>query len=307
MLTQSQCLPCFMDDISQAAELLIEDASRRSEVLRLCLRQLSLTFDFLQPPSYHITALHRCLKQALGLDIPFCERRKWLNEMGMEVAREIRHEAKQLEDYPRFRHLAVWALAANSLDSRTAGTGYAFDPRKVKDYLSSYLEKGLALDELRLLFQRIPKAERILYLHDNVGELALDAALIEEIRKSSSGPVISALRGGAITSDATYEDGLTVGLQTISDQMIIAGPDTLGISLVEMSPELSAELRRADLVLAKGQANFYVLSEYSDQVKGDIFCLFSTKCDPVATQFGLRGRQLLAVFLPRKGSGNVRN
>jgi hypothetical protein len=138
-----------------------------------------------------------------------------------------------------------------------------------------------------------------------VGELALDAAWIEEIRKRSSGPVISALRAGAITSDATYEDGLAVGLQTISDQMIIAGPDTLGISFLEMSAELSAEFNRADLVVAKGQANFYVLSEHEDQIKGDIFCLFSTKCDPVATQFGLRGRQLLAVFLPRKGSANV--
>jgi len=296
MLTQRQCLPCFIDDISQAAELLCEGMAARQEILALILRHLAEHLDFSQPPSYHITELHRLLKRRLGLEVPFCERRKRLNEIGMEMARELRSQGDQLEGFSRFRHFAAWALAGNALDSRSAGAGYAFRAETAKEYLSCYLGKGLARDELLLLYEQIHGAERILYLHDNVGELALDGALIEEIR-GSSGPVVSALRGGAITSDATYEDGLAVGLHRISDQMILSGPDTLGISFREMSSELAEELEKATLILAKGQANYYVLSEYRNQIKGKVFCLFSTKCEPVASRFGLRGKQLLAVFL----------
>ena len=299
MLTQRQCLPCFVDDISQAAELLCQDEARRESVLRLCLRRLSESLDFSQPPSYHITDLHRTLKRALGLRVPFCEQRKRLNEIGMEIAAELREAGSRLQGFPRFRHFASWALAANALDSRSAGTGYSFRPAAAKEYLSSYLAKGLGVDQLEALFERVSGEERILYLHDNVGEIALDAAFIEELKRSS-GQVISALRGGAITSDATMEDGLAVGLQGISDRLILAGPDTLGISFREISPELTEELERASLVLAKGQANYYVLSEYRRQIRGEVFCLFSTKCDPVAHHFGLRGKQLLAVFLSRE-------
>jgi uncharacterized protein with ATP-grasp and redox domains len=129
----------------------------------------------------------------------------------------------------------------------------------------------------------------------------LDAAFIEEIKRSS-GAVVSALRGGAITSDATYEDGLAIGLYKICDRMILAGPDTLGISFREMSAELTEELKRATLVLAKGQANYYVLSEHRDQIKGEVFSLLTSKCDPVAGQFGLQGKQPLAVFLTKRAS-----
>lgn len=296
MLTQRQCLPCFIDDISQATELLCEGMADRQEILALILRHLAENLDFCQPPSYHITELHRLLKRRLGLKVPFCERRKRLNQIGMEMARELRAEGDRLEGFSRFRHFAAWALAANALDSRSAGAGYAFRAETAREYLSSHLSKGLARDDLLPLFERIRRAERILYIHDNVGEVALDGALIEEMRRSS-GPIVSALRGGAITSDATYEDGLAVGLHRICDRMILAGPDTLGISFREMSTELAEELEKATLVLAKGQANYYVLSEYRDQIKGEVFCLFSTKCEPVANRFGLRGKQLLALFL----------
>ena len=296
MLTQRECVPCFVDDISQAAELLCGSEPARREILRLCLRQLSETLDYSLPPSYHITSLHRLVKEFLGLQVPFCERRERLNEIGMKIADQVRYEGRELLGLSRFRHFAIWALAGNTLDSRSAGTGYAFCPEATPEHLSSYLSKGLAVDQLSLLFEKIQGAKRVLYIHDNVGELALDAAFIEEIRRSS-GPIISALRGGAITSDATYEDGLVIGLDRVSDRMILAGPDTLGISFREMSAELAEELRQASFILAKGQANYYVLSEYRSQIQGEVFLLFSSKCDPVASRFGLRGKHLLATFL----------
>jgi uncharacterized protein with ATP-grasp and redox domains len=93
------------------------------------------------------------------------------------------------------------------------------------------------------------------------------------------------------------EDAKQVGLHRVSDAVILAGPDTLGISFDEMSSELREQMQSADLVLAKGQANYYVLSEYKDQVAGDIACLFRTKCDIVSNIFGESGEIGIAVLL----------
>ena len=110
--------------------------------------------------------------------------------------------------------------------------------------------------------------------------------------------VVSALRGGPITSDATLADGDAVGIAEAATRVILAGPDTLGISLEEMSPELAHELETADLILAKGQANYYVLSEYVKQHRRPVVSLFSSKCHAGPGVFGAELKvNNLAVFL----------
>jgi len=74
-------------------------------------------------------------------------------------------------------------------------------------------------------------------------------------------------------------------------------PDTLGISSEEMSDELRENLQTADIVIAKGQANYYALSEYRPKAGGKIACLFKTKCDYVSNIFGKNGKVNLAVIL----------
>ncbi|TKJ45497.1 hypothetical protein CEE35_03605 [Candidatus Aerophobetes bacterium Ae_b3b] len=89
-----------------------------------------------------------------------------------------------------------------------------------------------------------------------------------------------------------YEVGLRDYLQ--DDEK---SPDTLGISLEEMSDELRENLQTADIVIAKGQANYYALSECRPKAGGKIACLFRTKCDYVSNVFGKNGKVNLAVIL----------
>ncbi|MCK4240511.1 MAG: DUF89 family protein, partial [Candidatus Atribacteria bacterium] len=63
---------------------------------------------------------------------------------------------------------------------------------------------------------------------------------------------------------------LSLYFQEAASEIILAGPDTLGISLNEMSDQLKRELQNADLVIAKGQANYYALTEYRPKVPGKI-------------------------------------
>jgi hypothetical protein len=105
------------------------------------------------------------------------------------------------------------------------------------------------------------------------------------------------MRGGAITSDATMDDAKCIGLYEVATSVILAGPDTLGISFYEMSQELKDELSKADLIFAKGQANFYVFSEHKDKVRCPIVCLFRTKCNFVSSIFNFEQNINIATIL----------
>ncbi len=297
MLTESACLTCILGDIQSAADLVTPDPALRLAVVRGSLAYLAEHFDFTQPPSTHITAVHRILKQVTGNPLPFAERREAANRAGLAMRARLAVQAAAVADErERFRFLAMWALASNSLDSRTAGHGYAFDPATAYDYIAAYIQRGLAVDQLDQLYAALRPGLRLLYIHDNVGEIVLDGLFIGELRRLGA-HVTSALRGGPITSDATCDDALAVGLERDVDELILAGPDTLGVSFAEMSPELRQALDSADLVITKGQANYYVFSAYRAQVAGQVFGLFTIKCEPVARVWSVPSRSMIAAWL----------
>lgn len=297
MRTEAACLTCIIGDIQSAATQVTDDADQQLAAVRRSLAYLADNFDGAEPPSTHITAVHRILKQVTGNRLPFAERRNAANAAGLAIRKRLAGEAAQMPDQrARFRLLAAWALAANSLDSRTAGHGYAFDPAHAYEYISAYLQRGLAVDQLDQLFDLVKPGTRMLYVHDNVGEIVLDGLFITHLR-SLGAHVTSAVRGGPITSDATWDDAIAVGLDRDVDALILAGPDTLGVSFSEMSAEMRAALAAADLVISKGQANYYVFSEYRATVPGKVFGLFTIKCEPVARVWGVASRAMIAGFI----------
>ncbi len=296
MRTTPACLTCILGDVYAAAQRVTEDVEIQLSVARDAMHFLAASFGHQRVPSYYITGVHRILKRDTDVAVPFESSRLQLNRVGLQIAERLRPEAERLEGRERFRFLARWALAGNSLDSRTVGIGYVFDPEKTLQYLQGYLDRGLARDELDRLYERVQAQTPVLYIHDNVGEIALDRLLIEELRRHGC-HVTSALRGGPITSDATMEDGRMVGLESAADRLILAGPDTLGISWEEASPDLRQALGEARLIIAKGQANYYVLSEHRAEIRAEVFCLFTIKCQPVADVLGVKPREAVGIFL----------
>ena len=290
------CASCVLHDLVGALDRLDVRGEVRDRVVRHCLRHLADTFDLRQPPSTHITAVHRILKRETGIALPFAALRTRCNEVGREVAAQVARVAAALAGDERFRFLARWAIAGNHLDFRTVGTGYDFPPERITAMLRQSLDEGLAVDETAAVRAAVTPGARVVYVHDNVGEIALDALLIAEVRAAGA-HVTSALRGGPITSDATMEDGAAVGLEKVADAIVCAGPDTLGISWEELSPELRAALDAADLVIAKGQANYYVLTEHRGAISGQVACLLRTKCPTVSRRFGREEPINVAVLL----------
>jgi len=296
MRTHLNCASCIIDDLCGALDLVPLKEEIKNEILKESFQFLAREFSTEKIPSYFITEVHRILKKISGIEIPFQERRDKCNQLGIEMAEKINLEAERLKESERFSFLVNWAIASNHLDFRTVGTGYGFQMAEIIEELRACVSEGLKIDQRVEIFQKAQSSSKILYIHDNVGEIAFDKLLIRELRRYGS-TVTSVLRGGPITSDATIEDGETVGLQETASKIILAGPDTLGISLNEMSDQLKRELQTADLVIAKGQANYYALTEYRSEVPGEIACLFRTKCEIVSNELGEIGKINVAILL----------
>ena len=296
MRTHLNCASCIIDDLCGALQLVPLEEKIKKEILKESFQFLAREFSTEKIPSYFITEVHRILKRLSGIEIPFKERRDKCNQLGMEMAEKIGLEAEGLEESERFSFLVNWVIASNHLDFRTVGTGYGFQMAEIIEELRACVSEGLIKDQRVEIFRIAKSSSKILYIHDNVGEIAFDKLLIQELRRYGSS-VTSVLRGGPITSDATMEDGEEVGLQKAASEIILAGPDTLGISLNEMSDQLKRELQTTDLIIAKGQANYYALTEYRPNVPGQIACLFRTKCELVSNDLGETGKINVAILL----------
>ncbi|MFC2075007.1 DUF89 domain-containing protein [Bdellovibrionota bacterium] len=297
MKSSNDCVACILDDIDGAVKLMDISEEQRKEIMHRCLVMMAEEFNLETVPSTFITKVHRIAKEVSGIDVPFEPLRKACNQVGIKLAEVVEGEVDAISDpLERFTLLTRWSIAGNHIDFRTVGTGYDVDFSEIENMIRKPFDEGLKVDQTEEIFDEIKKAKTILFVHDNVGEIALDKLLIKELKKYAP-TVISALRGGAITSDATIEDGQEVGISEVSSSVITACGDTLGVSWEERTPEFVKTLDEADLVIVKGQANYYVFSEHRSEIKCPVVNLFSTKCNVVASRFQQEGAVNIATLL----------
>lgn len=288
MLAKSECLVCFLDDINGAMKLLKSKESLKREVMAESLEFVIKAVkesEELNIPSWYITRVHRILKRKLGENLLFKDLRSTCNRIGKEIAQAVRKECEGLSFEEKLKKYMMYAMAGNHLDFRTVGTGYGIGAPEIRKLIEDTVEQGLTVDDRDDMITLLHEAGAIVYIPDNVGEIAFDRLLIDEL-VSVGKKVIIPYRGGAITSDAVKEDLEDVGLGR-SVTMICAGPDTLGISMDEMSDELKDALGNADLAVTKGQANFYLVHEYASELPvKNIVSILTTKCSYASGVFG---------------------
>ena len=139
------------------------------------------------------------------------------------------------------------------------------------------------------LFARaVERAESIFLLVDNAGEIVCDRVLVELLTKTYHKSVIAAVRGVPILNDATLDDARFCGLTEVIP-VISNGNDGLGTFLSECSEEFLKCFCSADLVIAKGLANYETLVDNeSDWQPKKIAFLFKSKCPYISNYAGAK-------------------
>lgn len=184
-----------------------------------------------------------------------------------------------------------FAMAGNYIDFSAL--------RDVREESLFSLLKGaedIRLDEAvyRDFLAKLSSARRLTYVTDNCGEIVADRCLIETMLKQYPDLAVTVLvRGASEGNDATLEDAHEVGLTEVCE-VIGNGSRLDGTVLSLLSGEAREALLRADLVLAKGQANYETMAE----LEREVYFLFLCKCRFFMEQFGVP--QFTGIFTARK-------
>ncbi|MFW6268229.1 MAG: damage-control phosphatase ARMT1 family protein, partial [Marinilabiliaceae bacterium] len=235
--------------------------------------------DFLQnegvlyPSPYSAQYLNRLIKKETGVEDLFREEKKYYNRLLLDRYSELKKEVMNSPD-PRQAALS-YALAGNIIDF---GPPQQFDLDKT---FAEALDKKPAIDDSQMLFSEIDKADMVLYVGDNAGEIVTDKLFIETLGHSH---VVFATRGGVVLNDVTKEDARDVGMDQVA-YVVDNGFDAPSTMPEFCSSDFLEILEKADVIISKGQGNFEGLYDYHR--RSNLFFLLMVKCSEIARVTGL--------------------
>jgi hypothetical protein len=270
-----ECIPCFLRQTLDVLVLVDADEPTRREAMRSVLREMAdATFD--QSPPALARHVHRTIREGLGCRDPYAAVKVESNELALSMIDALREEVQQADD-PLAASLRL-AIAGNIIDY---GVGHDVSPETVRKTIEEAIDRPVnpaAVDRLR---NRLDKADRILYLADNAGEIVLDRLVIEQL---PPGKVTVAVRRSPILNDVTRHDAEAAGLNQIA-RIIDNGNDAPGTILPDCSEEFRSEFDSADVIIAKGQGNFESLTNTPSDTP--LLMVFQAKCSLVCSLLGV--------------------
>lgn len=292
MRMSPECIPCLIRRVLFETEEV--DADKSVEAVRNASEMLGDLFGDDVCSATVATHVHRKTYEILGTKDPYEALKKLSNEIALELYPAAEKYVMRSKD--PLRAAFVCAVVGNVLDFGI-GTGYDH-PSKLKKEFKSLIAEGLGHDDTGKIEKLLKKADKVVYLADNCGEIVLDRLALRELKKHDIDLTL-AVKGEPILTDATKKDIAGLGMDKIVDHIVEAPGFAVGIDLRSLKGPFGRLLRDSDLVIAKGMANFESLSETDIM---PVAYLLRTKCNPVADAMGL-AKNINAVKLFQRGYG----
>lgn len=285
-----ECVPCLIRRVLFEAEEV--DGSKSVEAVRNAAEMLGELFGEDVCSATVATQVHRRTYEILGTEDPYKDLKKKSNEIALELYPSAEKLVKSSKN--PLRDAFLCAIVGNMLDFGI-GTGYDH-PEKLKKEFKNLLSEGLGHDDAPRIRALLRKSDSVVYLADNCGEIVLDRLALRELREFGINLTL-VIKEKPILTDATMKDVAGLGIEKLVDRIVEAPGFAVGIDLDSLKRPFGRVLRDADLILAKGMANFESLSETNI---APIAYLLRTKCDPVANAMGLE-EDINAVKLFERG------
>ena len=195
---------------------------------------------------------------------------KEYDQLMLDLEAELRSTIRYSED--PLKAALIYARTGNYID-------FAALPEVSKETALSLIKSenkdDLDEQEYRQFCQDMKKAENVVYITDNCGEIVLDKIAIQMLKKTFPNIRITALvRGLPAGNDATMEDAEFCGLTDVVP-VLGNGNDVGGTWLHGISTHARELLYNADVIIAKGQGNYETLHGCGL----NIYYLFLCKCD----------------------------
>lgn len=284
MEIKDKCIPCIVNQAIKVADMVGLD--NKNELLRKVFTYLS-SVDFTTSSTPELIGeIFALLKKETGNSDPYKETREHYNKMFLEQIPYLEKKINQAEN-PLLEAIK-YAIIGNIIDFNPIHNLLLSD---IKDCFLQLKGKQLEINDSNLLMQEIIDADTILYLGDNCGEICLDKILVKRIKElNPSCNVFFATRGEAVVNDSVEEDAYLVGIDKYAT-VISNGDSSLGTVLHRTTKRFQEIYHNANIVIAKGQANYECLSSENK----NIYFLLMTKCGVIANDIGVPEMKMICM------------
>ncbi len=272
MRTYLDCTPCLLRLALGSARQVSDDDDLHEKVVREALRALA-DMDMSEPPPAMARHILRGLRRLINNDDPYRRIKEQCNRTALQLLPELKEMVRTADD--PFDMAVRLAIAGNIIDTAVHSD---LDDADIHAALEHAVAAPFEGDVLAFAHS-VQRADRILYLADNAGEIVFDRLLLEQLPTARTTVVV---RGKPVINDATIDDARMAGLPELV-QVIGNGSDVPGTILPTCSREFRNRFDEADLIIAKGQGNYETLSDVPGK---DVIFLLKVKCPVVARDLG---------------------
>ena len=217
------------------------------------------------------------LHEIYGVDLDrYKEEKEISNRFVLERLDQIRDRVENAED-PVYAGLQ-FSVLGNYIDFAALQNEVDFD--RLDELLAQGEQLELDRESYASLCADLASGRELLYLTDNAGEIGFDRVFAEQIhRKYPHLNITFCVRGAPALNDATREDAALVG---IPFPVIDNGNRVAGTQIDLLSQEAKDALDKADVIIAKGQAN----TETMYGCGYNVYYVFLIKCVRFIEVFG---------------------
>ena len=281
------CIPCFLNQALRAGRIATNDENKIKELLDeagVILRNIPLEST---PPEIG-RLIYQKVREVTGNFDPYKRIKSDSTKEALTLYPSLKKTVENSND--NLLTAIRIAVAGNVIDF---GVNRVFN---IEDAIGEILKKDFAICDYDKFKEDLIKTDEILYIGDNAGECVFDRILIEEMEK----PVTYVVRDLPVINDATYEDALQAGIDSVAT-ILSSGTDAPGSLLNTCNAEFKKAYRNSKFIISKGQGNYEALSDE----KRPIFFLLKAKCHVIANDIGVNEGDIVlkGVKKPRSKDG----
>ena len=285
MRFDAQCIECMIKRQYEQAKKLNNDESALAFMKDVLREILSAPEDAAAP--YLSSRFGKAYTCYSGETDAYEKIKKDSNEYMLNWLPKMRRTVKESSD--KLFSALKFAAVGNYIDFGALAGKVSFN--ELDQLLENAPEESLNIRVYKEFIEELSSAGKLVYILDNAGEIVADMLLIETLKEHFPKlDICAAVRGAPVQNDVTRSDAEVTGLSRLV-RIMDNGTNISGTQLEFLSEEMSLEMKKADVILAKGQGNFETL--YGCGL--NVYYLFMCKCSRFTELFGVQ--HLSGVFV----------
>ncbi len=285
MRISPRCPSCLLNRVYLEAKLSTDNLEKIDKAVEEALKIIAEEYPRKGINAIIATRMHRRVYEVLEDDDPYKNLKDYANRITVEYLSEIKKMVEGSDDV--FKAAAKASIIANTFDYGVMG--HEVSDSRFFDFFQEKFNEKLKIDDLDIIKEKCKG--KVVYLTDNSGEIVVDRLFMEEIKKICKRLTV-VVRGKPIISDATYGDAIFAGIDRVADEILTNGKGAIGIIESELPEETRKRIYEADIIIAKGMANYECLSESNLPIA----FLLTAKCEPVANSIGVGVGDMVAML-----------